>query len=87
MERLRQVLADWGIENDLELVRVDTKHDARTLRFPGSPTIRIDGKESLPDSGDRHSRARLPGVSDTGGAVGRTDHRDDHGGATTRNVR
>ncbi len=51
VERLRQVLADWGIDNDLELVRVDTEHDARTLRFPGSPTIRIDGKDLFPIQG------------------------------------
>lgn len=51
VERLRQVLTDWGIDDDLELVRVDTEHEARALRFPGSPTIRIDGKDLFPMQG------------------------------------
>ncbi len=51
VERLRQVLADCGLDDDPELVRVDTEHEARTLRFPGSPTIRIDGKDLFPIQG------------------------------------
>ncbi len=30
------------------MVRVDTDGEARRLRFPGSPTIRIDGRDVFP---------------------------------------
>ena len=47
---LRAVLAEEGVEADIELVAVDTDEDARRLKFPGSPTIRVDGKDLFPVS-------------------------------------
>ena len=46
--RLRQVLAEEGIEAEIELVAVNTDEEARKLRFPGSPTIRVDGRDLFP---------------------------------------
>ncbi len=45
---LRAVLAEEGLEADIELVGVNTGEEARRLRFPGSPTIRIDEEDLFP---------------------------------------
>ncbi len=46
--RLRQILAERGLDTGIEMVRVDTDEAARSLRFLGSPTIRIDGTDLFP---------------------------------------
>ncbi|HXF82536.1 MAG TPA: hypothetical protein VNN19_07280 [bacterium] len=48
LARLREVLAEEGIRAPIEIVRVDTEEEARRLRFPGSPTIRVDGTDIAP---------------------------------------
>ena len=45
---LRQVLAEEGIEADIELVAVNSDEEAWRLRFPGGPTIRVDGRDPFP---------------------------------------
>ena len=45
---LEQVLADRGLETEIELREVRTQAEAEELRFPGSPTIRIDGRDVDP---------------------------------------
>ena len=50
-ETLRGVLASEGIEAELELVAVNTDQEALELRFPGSPTIRVDGEDLFPVPG------------------------------------
>jgi len=45
---VREVLAEESVEADVELVAVDTDEEARKLRFPGSPTIRVDGEDIFP---------------------------------------
>jgi hypothetical protein len=45
---VRQVLTEEGIEADIELVTVNSDEEARRLRFPGSPTIRLDGRDLFP---------------------------------------
>ncbi len=45
---LREVLAEQGAEVDVELVAVNTDQEATRLRFPGSPTLRVDGKDLFP---------------------------------------
>jgi len=47
-ETLRGVLAREGVEADVELVAVDTDEEAQEFRFPGSPTIRLDGEDLFP---------------------------------------
>lgn len=49
-EVLRRVLAEEGIEARVDLVAVNTDEEARRLRFPGSPTIRVDGRDLFPSS-------------------------------------
>lgn len=72
-EFLCEALAEVGLEAEVELVAVSTDDEARRLRFPGSPTIRLDGEG--PVSRHRRSRAeglapRLPRVRHAGGLKG-----------------
>ena len=43
---LREVLAEEGIE--VNVVAINNDEDAQRLRFPGSPTIRVDGRDLFP---------------------------------------
>ena len=45
---LEDVLAERGIDDPIELREVLTHDDAVALRFPGSPTIRVDGRDVDP---------------------------------------
>ena len=45
---LRAVLSEEGLELDIKLVAVNTDEEARQLRFSGSPTIRVDGRDLFP---------------------------------------
>ena len=45
---LRRVLRDEGVEADVDLVEVETDEQARAQRFPGSPTVRLDGVDAIP---------------------------------------
>jgi hypothetical protein len=45
LELLRGALAERGVEADVEVREVRTQEEAEALRFPGSPTIRIDGRD------------------------------------------
>jgi hypothetical protein len=50
LERLRQVMAEEGVDSEIEIVKVDTEQQAQRLRFVGSPTILIDGRDIDPPS-------------------------------------
>jgi hypothetical protein len=45
---LKEVLADEGIEAEVAMVAINTDGEARRLRFPGSPTIRVDERDLFP---------------------------------------
>jgi hypothetical protein len=47
-ELLEQVLAERGLEATVELREVTTQAEAEELGFPGSPTIRVDGRDVDP---------------------------------------
>ena len=51
-ELLQRVLDERGIEAPVEMREVKTQEEAEALRFPGSPTIRIDGRDVDP-AGER----------------------------------
>ncbi len=40
---VHEVLAETGIQAQVELVRVETEADAQRLQFIGSPTVRVNG--------------------------------------------
>src|SRR5262245_4592151 len=48
-ELLEDVLAASGSDASVELREVETDEEAVALRFPGSPTIRVDGRDVDPD--------------------------------------
>jgi hypothetical protein len=48
-ELLREVLAARGRDDPIELREVRTQAEAEALAFPGSPTIRVDGRDVDPD--------------------------------------
>jgi hypothetical protein len=45
---LQTVLAEEGIEAEVELVAINSDEEAQRLRFPGSPTVRVDGRDLFP---------------------------------------
>jgi hypothetical protein len=47
-ELLQQLLDERGISDEIELREVQTDEEAQALGFPGSPTIRIDGRDVDP---------------------------------------
>lgn len=53
LPRLRELLAAEGIEEEVELRRVETPEAAARERFLGSPTVRIDGEDIDPTAKDR----------------------------------
>lgn len=48
--RLQVVLEEEGIDAELATIHVSTDAAARTLRFPGSPTIRVQGRDIQPET-------------------------------------
>ena len=48
LDDLRRVLREEGIEADVARIEITDDEQARRERFPGSPTIRIDGEDVVP---------------------------------------
>lgn len=49
---LERLLAERSIDAVIEQREVHTEEEAVALRFPGSPTIRVDGRDVDPDGAD-----------------------------------
>jgi hypothetical protein len=47
-EMTEQVLAEKGIDGGIEMVRIESAGEARSLAFMGSPSLRVDGKDVEP---------------------------------------
>jgi hypothetical protein len=45
---LQEVMVEKGLEVPIEEIEVLTDEDAERLRFPGSPTIRVNGEDIDP---------------------------------------
>lgn len=45
---LRQALVEEKIEAEITSVCVEDDEESQRMRFPGSPTIRIDGEDAFP---------------------------------------
>jgi hypothetical protein len=45
---LERILAEEGLNAPVELVEIESDQQARSERFPGSPTIRIGGEDIVP---------------------------------------
>ncbi len=48
LELLRDVLAERNLDEPIVIREVFTQEDAIALAFPGSPTIRVDGRDVDP---------------------------------------
>jgi hypothetical protein len=53
LELLHAVLARLDVVTEVELREVHTQEEAEALRFPGSPTIRFDGRDVDPEGANR----------------------------------
>lgn len=53
LPRLREVIAEAGGADGIELRRVESPEAALAERFLGSPTIRVDGVDVEPGAGER----------------------------------
>lgn len=53
LPKLRVLLADEGIETEIELRRVESVDAAESERFLGSPTVRVGGQDVEPGAGTR----------------------------------
>ena len=53
MPRLRELLDDAGVSEEIGLIPVETLEAADEQRFLGSPTLRIDGVDVDPTAGER----------------------------------
>lgn len=53
LRRLREVLQEEGVQDPIEIIRVETDEQAERLGFPGSPTIRFDGLDIQPEGARR----------------------------------
>jgi hypothetical protein len=42
---VERVVAEIGIPAEVEVIEVQTLDEARELRFVGSPTVRVDGRD------------------------------------------
>jgi hypothetical protein len=52
IEDLKRVLGEEGVDAEVRLIEVESDEQAERERFPGSPTIRVDGEDAVP-AGDR----------------------------------
>src|SRR5215210_60959 len=52
LTQLRAILSEEGAGTEVELREVETDEQAERERFPGSPTIRIDGEDVVPSNGE-----------------------------------
>ncbi len=55
LERLREILAGENLEAQQNEVLVSSAAMAHSLKFPGSPTIRINGHDIAPQDGETAS--------------------------------
>lgn len=50
---VRRVVADLGVDAEVHEVAVEDPEDAETLRFLGSPSVRVNGRDIELGAGDR----------------------------------
>lgn len=73
---VERLSGELGIEPEIELVEVPDQEAARRLRFLGSPTIRVGGRDVDPDADERSDYALSCRVFRTeAGMAGQPDER------------
>jgi len=61
-EMVREVLAEHGVSDKIQRIEVPDLETGKSVKFPGSPTIRVDGHDvdpSYEDTGDYTPRCRV----------------------------
>ena len=48
LDQLNRILREEGVETDVSRIEITDDEQARRERFPGSPTIRINGEDIVP---------------------------------------
>jgi hypothetical protein len=48
LAQLERTLAAAGLDSRVQMVEIKSEEQARSERFPGSPTIRVDGDDIFP---------------------------------------
>lgn len=56
LPHLNDLILEHGIVADIGVVRIDNDDDARTHRFLGSPTVRVNGHDIEPATAERQLR-------------------------------
>ena len=46
---VREVLAEYHVDADVNLIRVSSQQQAEEMEFLGSPTVRVEGMDVEPD--------------------------------------
>jgi hypothetical protein len=46
---VEQILAELGRDDEILMTEISSDEEAERLRFPGSPTIRVDGRDVDPE--------------------------------------
>jgi Polyketide cyclase / dehydrase and lipid transport len=73
---VERVSRELAIEPELRLIEIPDDDSARQLRFLGSPTIRVNGQDVDPQTGERHDYARSCRVYQTeNGFAGQPEER------------
>ena len=49
LDLLRELIGERGLDVEVELTEVETQAEAEALGFPGSPTVRVDGRDVDPE--------------------------------------
>jgi len=57
LDRLRRVLAEQGVNVNIQIVRVDSDEQAKRLKFVGSPTILLNDVDIEPQCNDHYGLA------------------------------
>jgi hypothetical protein len=55
LAELERILREEGVRADVKRVKIEDDEQARRERFPGSPTIRIDGEDIAAAEGEPYS--------------------------------
>ena len=60
-DRVREALTGLDVRAEVVLINVNDERIAKKVRFPGSPTIRVDGEDVAPsdNDGSYHLRCRV----------------------------
>ncbi len=44
----RAILLEEGVEAEIKPIAINSDEEAQRLRFPGSPTVRVEGRDLFP---------------------------------------